>query len=194
VVLVSMLKPYKTNAIDIQDLKKKSIGERVFWIREKAEEVNKSYFTRYRVAEKTGIAFTTIVRIEENEVKNPQIAKLESIADYLGVPAKVFFDEYYEGVPEGFIICEPKELKLEIIQGNPLDLMSVTHVIELVVRSKSTISDFTDIPVDEIIEVTPLDYEEFIDEVKALAKRLQKRRLSWQNKKNAAERLKKKGE
>ena len=184
--------PYAINHEEFRILKEMtSIGERLQWIREKANKINPTFFTRYRVADKSNLSQSTIKRIEENEVTNPQRKKLDSIAAYLRVPIEVFYDDFYEGEPKSFIICEPEDESMKTGElNNEISLESVSYVVELTATTRSIMTDNTEDTLEEKVELTPLDYEEFIDDLTALVEKVRKRRQVWALKRNAYNRLK----
>ncbi|MFD2627430.1 helix-turn-helix domain-containing protein [Oceanobacillus kapialis] len=183
---MNKLEPYVIKHEDFHALKKMtSIGARVQWIREKANEMNPVLFTRYRVAEKSNLSQSTIKRIEENEVTNPQQKKLESIAAYLRVPVEAFFDDFYVGETKSFIICEPEDESIKEI-----DLEGVSYVVELTALTKSILANTNEVTFEDKVELTALDYEEFIDDLTTLVEKVKKRRQTWELKRNAYNRLK----
>ncbi|RIU93425.1 helix-turn-helix domain-containing protein [Oceanobacillus picturae] len=183
---MNKFEPYAIKHEDFLELKEmSSLGERVQWIREKANEKNPTLFTRYRVADKSSLSQSTIKRIEENEVASPQRKKLEDIAAYLRVPVEAFFDDYYKGEPKSFIICEPED---EIIKE--IDLESVSYVVELSAITKSIMAKTNEVTFEDKVELTALDYEEFIDDLTTLVEKVKKRRQTWELKRNAYNRLK----
>lgn len=188
-------KTYTTSIDDLRELKTKSMGERLSWIREKANEKNKSMFTMYRVADQTGIAQSTIGRIESGEVKNPQLPKIEKIAEYLGVNMEVLFDDYYKGKLKEFIICESKNAtNIGVKEDMHLDVMDVAYQVEVQANITSVYSHNQVTSFNETIEITPLEYEELLDELSFLINKVKKRRTTWRTKINASERLSNKGD
>ncbi|MBU5248167.1 helix-turn-helix domain-containing protein [Bacillus halotolerans] len=189
------LKTYLTTTDDLQKLKGMEIGERIKWIREKANSENEPLFTVYRVADQTGLSQSTIARIEGGKVKNPQLPKLKQIAEYLGVNMEVFLDDYYKGILKSFIICS-QTMKIDDKDSDksPFNLLDVAYKVQLTAKVKSTISEFEEIALDETVELTPLDYQEFIDDVSLLVEKIHNRRLTWKTKQNALERLMNEGD
>lgn len=189
---MNKFEPYAIKHEDFLELKEmSSLGERVQWIREKANEKNPTLFTRYRVADKSNLSQSTIKRIEENEVTNPQQKKLESIAAYLQVPVEVFFDDYYKGEPKTFSIGEMDDetAKKERID-KIISLESVSYVVGLTAITKSIMANTNEITLEDKVELTALDYEEFIDDLSTLIEKVKKRRQTWELKRNAYNRLK----
>lgn len=184
------LKTYFTTMDDLETLEKLKIGERIKWIRDIANEKNPGLFTAYRLSEQTGISQSTIGRIESGKVQNPQIPKLQKIAEYLGVQMEVFLDDYYTRDLEGFVICQNIDGKLEMdVEQKPIGLMNVAYRIRLQADAESIFSDFNDIVLDKTVELTPLDYEEFIEDLTELVEKIEQRRLRWKTKQDAFDRL-----
>lgn len=49
--------------------------------------------SKYRLAKETGVSYTGISKILNNQTKHPQIDSLKLIADYFGKPLNYFTDE-----------------------------------------------------------------------------------------------------
>lgn len=190
VLHLSELKTYFTTIDDLKVLKNLKIGERIKWIRDIANEKNPGLFTAYRLSEQTGISQSTIGRIENGKVQNPQLPKLKKIADYLGVQMEVFLDDYYMGDLEGFVICQNIEEEVDIdFEHKPVGLMNVAYRIKLTADVESIHSEFNEVVLDKTVELTPLDYEEFIEELAELVEKIENRRLRWKTKQNALTRI-----
>lgn len=55
--------------------------------------MNEHKISRYKLAKDTGIAYTTITQILNGRTKNPQVAALQKIANYFGLPLDHFTKE-----------------------------------------------------------------------------------------------------
>ncbi|MFZ3591506.1 helix-turn-helix domain-containing protein [Bacillus sp. DJP31] len=183
---MTQLNMYKVEDKDLSILKKMKLGERLKWIREKANEYNNPLFTVYRLAEKISVAQSTISRIESGT--QPRVDLLERIADQLGVSIAVFTDSYYENGGTPFIICGMSSSTQLFSPKSTFSLLDTQYeaTLSLTLKTHEGIN-FKNI--EETVFLSPIEHEEFADEVVALISKVRKRRKNWKIKQAASEKL-----
>jgi transcriptional regulator with XRE-family HTH domain len=178
---------YHVEENELQKLRSMSLGERVRWIRKKAAELNdeqsQNLFSIYRIAEQTGIAQSTISKIESGDAKEPKAWVLEKIAAYLGISIEVFFDAFYEH-QRRFIICGYGKDLLEKNNGefepfNLLDKRYEAHLSLSIITSSGDL--YEEKSFNERVDLSTLEIEEFYDEVVSLIEKVRKRRKLWKS-------------
>ncbi|WNF37182.1 helix-turn-helix transcriptional regulator [Bacillaceae bacterium IKA-2] len=183
---MDQLNMYRVEKSDLKILKQKSLGGRMQWIREKANEYNYPQFSVYRLAEKTSVAHSTISRIEVDT--QPRVDLMEKIAVQLGVSIAVFTDSYYQNGGSPFTICDMNFNKKEDMTQKTFNLLDTQYVADLSLSLK-THEGITFIDIEETIVLSPLEHEEFVDEFAALISKVKKRRKNWKIKQAALEKL-----
>lgn len=181
------LKMYTVEENDLKLLKTESLGGRLKWIREKANEYNPPLFTAYRLAEYLNVAQSTISRIESGAAA-PKFELIEKIAAQLGVPISVFSDSYYEDGGKSFTICEKSDTANQNLPMRAFSLLDTQYeaTISLSIQTHEGI-EYENI--EETVFLSPLEHEEFADEVVALITKVRNRRKSWKSKQAAFDRL-----
>lgn len=183
------MKAYVTTKEDLKLLKDKTIGDRVRWVREKANHQNPSSFTRYKVAKNTNLAKSTITRIEDGTISQPQYSKLEIIASYLQVNADVFFDSYYDDKMFNFVIGEAEDIKEYEETYKTLNILDEAYQAKVWTSIVSLHSGEVAEEFEEEVELSPLEYEEFKEEIKWLFYKVKERRKTWHQKRIAEQKL-----
>ncbi|MED3627252.1 helix-turn-helix transcriptional regulator [Bacillus subtilis] len=180
------LKMYRVEENDLMYLKNENLGGRLKWIREKANEYNSPLFTVYRLAESISVAQSTISRIESGT--QPRVDLLEKIAAQLGVSIAVFTDSYYEDGGKPFTICEKKDSNLQGSTKRTFSLLDTQYEATLSLSIKTHEGlDYKNI--EETVFLSPIEHEEFADEVNALISKVRNRRKNWKTKQAAFEKL-----
>lgn len=173
--------PYQTSEEDMKVLQSlKKSGEIHKFIREKAEQYNPGMFSINALADKIGTSPSTISRFESGKQQELKATLLAKIAQVLAVPIEAFQLEYYRNNPRPFTICGiTPSIK-------NFDLLEPVHRMHLNMRAYSPAGVMYE-EVDEIVEMSVLEYEEFIEEVNSLIKKVRVRRQTWIRKKEAIE-------
>lgn len=174
--------PYTVTKSDLKHIGKLSFGERVKWIRSKANEINSPYFTIPNLAASAGIGQATLSRIESGELKDPKSNVLYRIAKALALPMEVFQDEYYEENPHPFTIHG----ETEIIPNE--NLTETFYRVELLLNL-STKDGKQHEKLHEEFYISPIEYEELLEDAQLLVEKVRRRRERWGNKKNAWNKL-----
>jgi transcriptional regulator with XRE-family HTH domain len=178
---------YLVEENELQKLKSLSLGKRVRWIRKKAAEINdeqsQNLFSIYRIAEQTGIAQSTISKIESEDAKEPKAWVLEKIAAYLGISIEVFFDAFYEH-PRRFTICGYGKDLLEKDNGEyePFNLLDSRYEAYLTLSIITSSGDlFEGKSLNEKVDLSTLEIQEFYDEIVSLIEKVRRRRKLWKS-------------
>jgi transcriptional regulator with XRE-family HTH domain len=184
--MMSGMNMYMVEEKDLKLLKKEDLGGRLKWIREKANEYNSPLFTVYRLAESISVAQSTISRIESGT--QPRVDLLEKIASQLGVSIAVFTDSYYKDGGKPFTICEKKDSNLEGLTKRTFSLLDTQYEATLSLSIKTHEGlDYKNI--EETVFLSPIEHEEFADEVNALISKVRNRRKNWKTKQATFEKL-----
>jgi len=185
------LNMYRLEEKDLIHLKYSSLGGRLKWIREKANEYNSPLFTVYRLAESVSVAQSTISRIESGT--QPKFDLLEKIATQLGVSIAVFTDSYYQDGGKPFTICEGNINEHQLSQTGAFSLLDTQYeaTISLSIKTHEGI-DFQNL--EETVFLSPIEHEEFFEEVVSLIYKVRERRKGWKIKQAAFEKLTKRNE
>lgn len=170
------LKMYTVEEHDLKYLKEATLSERVKWMREKANEYNPPLFSPYRLAEGVGVPQSTISRIEAGTL--PKVELLDNIAVQLGVSVAVFTDSYYINGGEPFTICENGDNSPPHTSSRSFNLLDSQYEAKLSLSLKT--HEGTDYAsIEETVFLSPLEQEEFVDEVNALISKVRSRRKNW---------------
>ncbi|RJE90730.1 XRE family transcriptional regulator [Paenibacillus sp. 1011MAR3C5] len=175
--------PYVITEEDLKTLSGfQHLGEIHKYIRETAESRNPGMFTINALADKIGTSPSTLSRYESGKQRELKAALLSKIAQAISVPIEVFQLEYYMDDPRPFTICGiTSSIK-------NFDLLEPTHRMHLSLKAYSPAGVMHE-EVDEIVEMSVLEYEEFIEEVKHLIQKVRSRRNTWMRKKAAVEQM-----
>ncbi|MDN3451093.1 helix-turn-helix transcriptional regulator [Planococcus sp. APC 3906] len=167
---------YTVENNDLKILQNKDLGGRIKWIREKANEYNSPLFTAYRLAENISVAQSTISRIETGT--QPRVDLLEKVAEQFGVSIAVFTDAYYQDGGKPFTICKSSGTTSPNSQEKIFNLIDTQYeaTLSLSIKTHEGI-DYTSI--EETVFLSPLEHEEFVDEVNALVSKVRSRRKNW---------------
>lgn len=170
---------YEVTEEDLLVLKqKKHFGERLNFIREKADMCNDGEFTINKFASKVGTAQSTISRIEAGELQDPKGSLLIKIAKALSVPMEVFYSEYYHEDLTSFVICGYKKLTFDVDMLEPI--YRVDFKMTAYTRDGLAFQE-----IEKSIGVSILELEETFDEGHSLLNKVDKRRKLWEKKKLA---------
>lgn len=174
--------PYLITTEDLKTLQGYgSLGEIHKYIRERAEECNPGLFTINGLADKIGTSPSTLSRFESGKQQELKAALLAKIAQVMSVPVEAFQLDYYRN-PKTFTICGiTPSIK-------NFDLLEPSHRMHLNLKAYSPAGVMHE-EVDEIAEMSVLEFEEFIEEVKALVRKVEARRETWTRKKNAVDQM-----
>lgn len=176
---------YVVEKDELHELKDMSLGKRIKWIRNKAAEINSDMnhkpYSIYRMAEQTGIAQSTISKIESEDAKEPKAWVIEKIAKYLGVSIEVFFDSFYEH-PKRFIIgsqgtIQEDKRNDEIVPFNLLDKHYEAQISLSIFTSNGELYEKNSI--NERVELSTLEREELFEEIQYIINKVRKRRKQW---------------
>jgi transcriptional regulator with XRE-family HTH domain len=170
---VERRKSYQTTEQDLMELKKKEcVNKRIEWIRKKATEVNGGLYTISKVANDIEVGPSVLTKLESGFTKNPNLDLLQGLSIYFSVPIIAFFDEYYEN-PVPFTIFGPRHSSLDV---GPL--FRPAYQIELSCTISSLNSEHTEIS-EENFYLSPLEIEEFQEELKFLLFKIKNRQKKW---------------
>ncbi|MDQ1147044.1 transcriptional regulator with XRE-family HTH domain [Bacillus sp. SORGH_AS 510] len=180
---MSKRKSYQTTEQDLNELKnKKNVNERIEWIRKKASEVNEGLYTVSKVANDIKVSPSVITKLESGFTKNPNLDLLQSLSSYFCVPIIAFFDEYYES-PYPFTIFGPRHSGLDV---GPL--FREAYEADFCCTVSSLNSQHTD-TIEGRFYLTPLEIEEFQEELDYLLYKYRARKERWTSKLTALENL-----
>ncbi|AWP28485.1 helix-turn-helix transcriptional regulator [Paenibacillus sp. Cedars] len=179
--------PYQTSSDDLKQLQSfETAGEIHKFIREKAEAFNSGMFSINALAEKVETSPSTLSRFESGKQHGLKASVLSKIAQVMAVPIEAFQVDYYRNDPRPFTICGiTPSIK-------NFDLIEPSHRMHLNLKAYSPAGVMYE-EVDEIVEMSVLEHEEFIEEVNSLIKKLRVRRDTWARKKAAIDELSRKG-
>jgi len=180
---MSTKKAYKTTMEDLNELgQKKTVTERIEWIRKKASQVNGGIYTVSKVAYAIGVAPSVITKLESGFTKNPNLDLLQNLSNFFCVPIIVFFDEYYAS-PFPFTIFGPRHSGVNV---GPL--FRAAYQIDLSCTISSLNSEHTEV-IEESVYLSPLEIEEFQEEFKFLLYKYKARQKRWASKLTSLEDL-----
>jgi transcriptional regulator with XRE-family HTH domain len=175
--------PYQISNEDIDKLTKfTEPGEIHKYIRLIAERVNPDQFKIKVLANKVGTTPSTISRFEKGHQHELKASLLTKISEAMCVPLEVFHLSYYMNHPQPFIICG------DTPSFTNFELLLPSHRIQLSLKAYSPSGAIYE-ELDEVVELSVLEYEEFIDEVKSLIKKVRTRREVWNRKEKAVNKL-----
>lgn len=175
--------PYQTSSDDLKQLQRfETAGEIHKFIREKAEAFNPGMFSINALAEKAETSPSTLSRFESGKQHGLKASVLSKIAQVMAVPIEAFQVDYYRNDPRPFTICgiTPSIKNFNLIEPS--------HRMHLNLKAYSPAGVMYE-EVDEIVELSVLEYEEFIEEVNILIKKVRVRRDTWARKKAAIDEL-----
>lgn len=180
---MSPKKAYETSKEDLKELaEKKSVNERIGWIRKKASKVNGGMYTVSKVANDIGVGPSVLTKLESGYTKNPNLDLLQSLSNYFNIPIIAFFDEYYVS-PIPFTIFGLNHSGLDV---GPL--FREAYQIDLSCSISSLNSEHTDI-LQESFFLTPLEIEEVQEEFEFFLYKLKARQERWASKLKALDKI-----
>jgi transcriptional regulator with XRE-family HTH domain len=165
-------RPYTTTETDLKLLKKMQFGQRMKWIREKANELHHGEFSINELANKADIAPSSLLRIEDGDSKDTKSLVLIKLANCMSVPVEVFHDPYYENTLREFTICGVSEATRN------WHLTDIAYKVQLQLQVFSP-QNIEVQAIDETLGLSVLEYEEFIGEVRQLLQKVRDRRNRW---------------
>lgn len=177
--------PYVITEEDLRTLSEfQQLGEIHKYIREKAESQNPGKFTINALADKIGTSPSTLSRFESGKQYGLKAALLAKIAQVMAVPIEAFQLDFYRNNPVSFTICGiTSSIK-------NFDILEPTHRMHMNLKAYSPAGVMHE-EVDEVVEMSVLEYEEFIEEVNNLINKVRVRRQTWARKKSAIDELNK---
>jgi Predicted transcriptional regulators len=177
------LLPYQVTSDDLKTLQRfEHLGEIHKFIREVADAHNPGMFTINALADKVGTSPSTLSRFESGKQQELKAAVLSKIAQVMSVPIEAFQLDYYRSNPKPFTVCGiTPSIK-------NFDLLEPSHRMHLNLKAYSPAGVMHE-EVNEIVEVSVLEFEEFIEEVRALVRKVEARRETWIRKKHAVDQL-----
>lgn len=180
--------PYETTQEDINELLLiESPGKILQFIRKKAEKMNPGQFTINSLAGKVGVSSSMISRYESGEQRELKATALVKISQVMSVPLEALQYEYYRNNPRTFTICGVTNSIINF------DLLNPDHRIKIVMQAFSPAGVMYQ-HMEDVVELSVLEYEEFISEVQGLVDKVKRRRQTWRIKEQAFEALNSKGE